>query len=76
MSNGLNGSISEIFLGFLTGVAWLLLSVLGVTSTFFGLIGLGEIADILSTILAIVGFLAFLLFGASIFRRIWRNTFR
>ena len=44
MSNGHSScSIWGVFLGFLTGVIWLLLAVLGIISTFFGYLGLGAL---------------------------------
>jgi hypothetical protein len=69
-------SLFEIFLGFLTGVAWLLLAKLGIVSGFFTMLSLGYIGTILNLVIAIVGFLAFLLFGICIFKKVWRCCFR
>lgn len=68
-------SILELFLGFLTGVVWLLLSVLGVVTGFVGLLALGAIGTVLNIVIAIIGFLATLLFGVCIFKRVWRCCF-
>ncbi|MEH7177609.1 ABC transporter [Neobacillus vireti] len=73
MSNGYSScSIWGVFLGFLTGVIWLLLAVLGFISTFFGLLGLGALGNILNILIALIGFLAFLVFGFCLFKKVWR----
>ncbi|MET1032362.1 hypothetical protein [Domibacillus tundrae] len=77
MNNGHSSySIFEIFLGFLTGVVWLLLPTSGIISDFVVLLDIGSIGTILNIIIAIVGFLAFLLFGICIFKRMWRYCFK
>lgn len=68
-------SVFEIFLGFLVGVVFLLLTVLGVVSDFFRLIDLGSIGYVFTIILAILSFLASLLFGLCIFKRVWHCCF-
>lgn len=76
MSHGhFTSSIFEIFLGFLAGVVWLLLSVLEIFSGFFGLLELGSIGPILNIIFAVLGFLAVFLFGICIFKRVWHCCF-
>nr|WP_050180574.1 hypothetical protein [Domibacillus robiginosus] len=71
-------SIFEVFLGFLVGVVFLLLTVLGTPSLitgFFVLIGLGGIGTIFNIIIAALGFLATFFFGLCIFKRVWRCCF-
>ncbi|WP_051255246.1 hypothetical protein [Pontibacillus marinus] len=65
-------SVVEIFLGFLTGVAWLLLVYFGVIGSLLGILGLTGITTVLNIVITIVGLLAFLLFGICIFKRLWR----
>ncbi|MGG3466333.1 ABC transporter [Neobacillus pocheonensis] len=60
------------FLGFLTGVIWLLIALSGKLTEFFGLIELGSLGHILIIIIAIIGFLAFLVFGFYVFKKAWR----
>lgn len=64
--------IFGIFLGFFTGVVWLLLVVLEIIPKFFTLIHLGAFGAILNIIIAIIGFLACLVFGLCIFKKAWR----
>jgi len=67
-------NIFGIFLGFLTGVIWLLLAVLGIISKFFILLGgLGGLGHFLVILIALIGFLAFLLFGLYLFKKAWRK---
>jgi hypothetical protein len=77
MSNTpLNCSVLEIFLGILTGLIWLLLAVLGVVGDLLALIGIvGTLANIVVIIIALLGFLAVLLLGYCILRRVWRCCF-
>ncbi|MBM7608551.1 fluoride ion exporter CrcB/FEX [Lysinibacillus composti] len=64
--------ISGIFLGFLTGVIWLLLALSGFITEFFGLLGIGGVlANILNILVALIGFLAFVLFGLYLFKKAW-----
>ncbi|MEH7505058.1 ABC transporter [Neobacillus drentensis] len=73
MSNGHSScSIIGIFLGFLTGVIWLLLALLGVITDFCVLLGLGSLGNFLNILIALIGFLAFLLFGLCLFKKVWR----
>ena len=61
------------FLGFLTGVIWLLLALSEFITDFFGLLGLGGVlGNILNILIALIGFLAFLFFGFCIFKKAWR----
>ncbi|OAH56639.1 MULTISPECIES: hypothetical protein [Bacillaceae] len=73
MSNGHSTcSLFELFLGFLTGVVWLLLATtLGVLTSLFTFLNLGIVGTVLHFIIAILGFLAVLLFGICIFKRAW-----
>lgn len=67
--NGIFG----IFLGFLTGVIWLLLALSGFITEFFGLLGLeGVLGNILNILIALIGFLALVLFGLCLFKKAWR----
>ncbi|MER2107583.1 MAG: ABC transporter [Solibacillus sp.] len=64
--------ISGIFLGFLTGVIWLLLALSGFITEFFELVGLGGLLGaILNILVALIGFLAFVLFGLCLFKKAW-----
>jgi hypothetical protein len=63
--------IFGIFLGFLTGVIWLLLAVWGVILDFVGLLGLGVLGTALNIIIALIGFLAFLIYGLCLFKKVW-----
>jgi hypothetical protein len=66
--------IFGIFLGFLTGVIWLLLALSGFITEFFGLLGLeGVLGNILNILIALIGFLSFLFFGFCIFKKAWRD---
>lgn len=68
-------SISGVFVGFLTGVVWLLLAITGVITDFFVLIGLGGVlGNILTILIALIGFLAVLVFGFFIFKLAWRHS--
>ncbi|OCA92857.1 ABC transporter [Pseudobacillus wudalianchiensis] len=72
MSNGLfAGGILHLFLGFLTGVIGLLLAVLGVLTQLFTLLSLTGIGGTLTLLIAILCFLASLLFGGCLFLRVW-----
>ena len=67
-------SISGVFLGFLTGVIWLLLALLGPVTTFLELLGLvGVLVTILNVLIALVGFLAVIFFGLCLFKKAWRS---
>jgi hypothetical protein len=73
MSNGHSScGILGLFLGFLTGVFWLLLSILHVVTGFFTLINLGSLGAILNILIALIGFLVFIVFGLLIFKKVWR----
>ncbi|EKN62733.1 hypothetical protein BABA_24976 [Neobacillus bataviensis LMG 21833] len=74
MSHGQSScGVFGIFLGFITGVIWLLLAVLGTTSDFFVLLGLGNLGNILTILIALIGFLAFIIFGLFVFKVAWRR---
>ncbi|MBM7666057.1 uncharacterized protein YqhQ [Solibacillus kalamii] len=67
-------SIVGIFLGFLTGVIWLLLSLLGFITDFLVLIGLGgALGNILNILIALIGFLTFIWFGICLFKKAWHH---
>jgi hypothetical protein len=68
-------SVFDVFLGVLTGLIWFLLAVLGVIDDFFDALGLGGLADIASIFFGVVGFLAILLFGICLFKRVWHCCF-
>lgn len=69
-----HGGIFGIFLGFLTGVIWLLLALKGFFTKLFVLLGLGTVlGKILTILIALIGFLAILIFGFFIFKKAWRN---
>ncbi|MDR7000142.1 ABC transporter [Neobacillus niacini] len=63
--------ILGIFLGFFTGMIWLLLAVLGYITDFFGLIDLGNLGYFFTILIAVIGFLAFFVFGLYVFKRAW-----
>lgn len=67
-------SIFGIFVGFLTGMIWLLLANMGVITDLFALLGLrGVLVNILTILIALIGFLAFLIYGFFIFKIAWRH---
>jgi hypothetical protein len=67
-------SILGIFLGFLTGVIWLLLALTGFITEFLELVGLGGIlVIILNFLVALIGFLAFVWFGLCLFKKAWHH---
>ncbi|MCI2257048.1 ABC transporter [Domibacillus sp. PGB-M46] len=71
-------SVFEMFLGFLVGVVFLLLTVWGSTPVvpgFFSLLGLETIGATFTLIIAILSFLASLLFGLCILKRVWHCCF-
>ncbi|MEK5077970.1 ABC transporter [Solibacillus sp. FSL W7-1436] len=71
MSN--QSGILGVFLGFLTGVVWLLLALLGFITDFLTLIGLdGALGDILNIVVALIGFLTSVWFGLCLFKKAWR----
>ncbi|WHZ05571.1 ABC transporter [Neobacillus sp. YX16] len=73
MSNGHSScGILGLFLGFLTGVFWLLLSIFHVVTDFFTLINLGSLGAILNILIALIGFLVLIVFGLLIFKKVWR----
>ena len=77
MSNGHSScGILGLFLGFLTGVVWLLLSILNVVTGFFTLINLGGLGAILNILIALIGFLVVIVFGLLIFKKVWRCYFK
>ena len=64
--------ITGIFLGFLTGVIWFLLALLGFITDFLVLIGLaGALGSILNILVALIGFLTFVWFGLCLFKKAW-----
>jgi hypothetical protein len=66
--------IFGIFLGFLTGVIWLLFVVLGWVTILLGVIGLGGLlVTVLNFLIALIGFLAFLIFGLCLFKKAWHH---
>ncbi|MFP5112130.1 ABC transporter [Bacillaceae bacterium C204] len=66
--------IFGVFLGFLTGVIWLLFVVLGWVTLLLGVIGLsGLFVTVLNFLIALIGFLAFLIFGLCIFKKAWHH---
>ncbi|MEH7376992.1 ABC transporter [Neobacillus drentensis] len=66
--------IFGIFLGFLTGVIWLLFVVLGWVTLLLGVIGLGGLlVTVLNFLIALIGFLAFLIFGLCLFKKAWHH---
>jgi hypothetical protein len=74
MGHHCHSDIFGIFLGFLTGVIWLLLALLQYITNFFVLIGLGAVlGNILNIVIALIGFLAFLFFGLCLFKKAWRH---
>ncbi|MEH7307841.1 ABC transporter [Neobacillus drentensis] len=73
-TNYSSGGIFGIFLGFLTGVIWLLFVALGWVALLLGVIGLsGLIVTVLNFLIALIGFLAFLIFGLCVFKKAWHH---
>lgn len=70
-----NCSVFDIFLGFLVGLAFFLLAILGAVAGFLGGIGLGAIAGTVANILAVIGFLVLLFLGYCILRKVWGCCF-
>lgn len=70
-----NCSVFDIFLGFLVGLAFFLLAILGAVAGFLGGIGLSAIAGTVANILAVIGFLVLLFLGYCILRRVWGCCF-
>ena len=69
-----NSSSWGLFLGFLTGVFWVLSVVLGWVGTLLGIIGLGGLfVTVINFLIALIGLLAFLVFGLYLFKRAWDN---
>ena len=74
MSNNHSCGIFGIFLGFITGVIWLLFVILGWVSILLGVIGLGGLlVTVLNFLIALIGFLAFLIFGLCLFKKAWHH---
>jgi hypothetical protein len=72
MGNGHSScGIFGVFLGFLTGVIWVLLVLFGVIADALAIFSLGALATILNFLFALIGFLALLLFGFCIFKKVW-----
>lgn len=68
----LQNNIFGIFLGFLTGVIWLVLASSGYITAILGLLGLGGVlVNILNILIALIGLLAFLIFGFFLFKKAW-----
>ncbi|WP_338448144.1 ABC transporter [Niallia oryzisoli] len=69
-----SSSTFGIFLGFLTGAIWLFLAVSGTISGFLGLLGLtGILLTIINVLVALCGFICFLVFGLYVFKRAWHH---
>ncbi len=66
-----SSSVFDLFLGFLTGVILFLLVSFGVIGPY--LLPLGPIGNILTIIIGILAFLALLIFGLYLFKRVWRG---
>jgi hypothetical protein len=66
-----SSSVFDLFLGFLTGVILFLLVSFGVIDTY--LLPLGTIGNILTIVIGILAFLALLIFGLYLFKRLWRG---
>jgi tetrahydromethanopterin S-methyltransferase subunit E len=74
MSNGHSScGILGLFLGFLTGVIWLLLVTLNVFTTLLGLLTLGALAPIVNIVFGLISFLVIIVFGLLIFKKVWRH---
>jgi hypothetical protein len=77
MSNGHSScGILGLFLGFLTGLVWLLLCTSGVITTFLTLLTLGALANIFNILISLIGFLVVIIFGLLIFKKVWRFYFK
>jgi hypothetical protein len=77
MSNGHSScGILGLFLGFLTGVIWLLLTTLNVFTALLTLLTLGALVPILNILFGLIGFLVVIIFGLLIFKKIWRCYFK
>ncbi|MEC1526222.1 hypothetical protein P9D43_30095, partial [Neobacillus niacini] len=77
MSNGHSScGILGLFLGFLTGLVWLLLCTTGVITTFLTLLTLGALANIFNILISLIGFLVVIIFGLLIFKKVWRFYFK
>ncbi|MBM7651060.1 ABC transporter [Neobacillus cucumis] len=64
--------IFGVFLGFLTGVIWLVFVALGWVTILLGAIGLtGFLVTVINFLIALIGFLAFLIFGLCVFKKAW-----
>ena len=63
-------SVFDLFLGFLTGVVLFLLGTFGVIGTFLN--PLGVVGSYLTIFISILAFLAFLIFGLYLFKRVWK----
>jgi hypothetical protein len=62
------------FLGFLTGVLWVLSVVLSWITTLLGVIGLGGLlVTVINFLVALIGILAFLIFGLCVFKKAWHH---
>jgi len=62
------------FLGFLTGLLWVLAAVLGWITTLLGIIGLtGFLVTVINFLIALIGILAFLIFGLCVFKKAWHH---
>ncbi|PLS01848.1 ABC transporter [Neobacillus cucumis] len=69
-----NSSSWALFLGFLTGVFWILSVHLGWIGTALGVIGLGGlIVTVIKFLIVLIGILAFLIFGYYVFKKAWHN---
>ncbi|MDQ1003036.1 ABC-type antimicrobial peptide transport system permease subunit [Neobacillus niacini] len=77
MSNGHSScGILGLFLGFLTGVFWLLLVTLNIITDLLALLTLGTLAPILNILIGLIGFLVVIIFGLLIFKKVWRWYFK
>ncbi|MEH7547947.1 MULTISPECIES: ABC transporter [Bacillaceae] len=62
------------FLGFLTGFFWVLAVALGWITTVLGVIGLtGFLVTVINFLIALIGILAFLIFGLCVFKKAWHH---
>jgi hypothetical protein len=72
MSNGHSScGVFGIFLGFFTGVIWMLLVIFDVIAGALAAFSLGALAYIFNFLIALIGFLAFLFFGLCLFKKLW-----
>ncbi|MEH7417969.1 ABC transporter [Neobacillus drentensis] len=62
------------FLGFLTGLFWVLAVALHWVTLVLGVIGLtGFLVTVINFLIALIGILAFLIFGLCVFKKAWHH---